>query len=190
MDSSLARLYQSPKTIFTRDDLALVWNETSNTRLNSKVSYYVKRGILKKMTRGVYAKTPEYQVRELATHMYTPSYISFETVLRETGVIFQHSDALFIASRWSKTSTIDGHRLVFRKMKDVVLYSPAGISVTHSYPIASVERAFLDMIYLFPRYYFDNLDPINWEKCHELVGIYCNYQLTKRLISYQKSYVE
>jgi len=190
MDSSLTLLYQSSKTVFTRDELALIWNETNIPRLNSKISYYSRKGALKKLTRGVYAKGREYRLKDLATSIYTPSYISFETVLKEAGVIFQHSDAIFVATRWSKTVTIDAHRLVFRKMKDMVLYSPAGITRTDSYSIASVERAFLDMIYLFPRYYFDNLGPIRWERCYELVGLYGNYQLEKRLASYQKSYVE
>lgn len=190
MDSSLVLLYQSSKTVFTRDDLALIWKERDASRLNSKISYYSKKGSLKKLTRGVYAKGREYRLKDLATSIYAPSYISFETVLKEAGVIFQHSDALFVATRRSKTMTINTHRLVFRKMKDLVLYSSAGITSTASYSIASLERAFLDMIYLFPRYYFDNLGTINWEKCRELVGIYGNYQLEKRLASYQKSYGE
>ena len=39
-------------------------------------------------------------------------------------------------------------------------------------------------------YYFDNLKPINWEKCAEIVKIYNNKQLNKRLNKYRKNYVE
>ena len=60
--------------------------------------------------------------------------------------------------------------------------------MSKAYPIASLERAFLDMIYLFPNYYFDNLAPLNWQKCHELADIYNNKQLFKRLNNYHKSF--
>jgi hypothetical protein len=56
--------------------------------------------------------------------------------------------------------------------------------------VASTERAFLDMIYLFPNYYFDNLRSINWDKCDELVKIYNNKELVKRLAKYRKNYAQ
>lgn len=190
MDSLIARLYQSPKTILTSKVLALLWEETNPLNLKSKISYYVKRGMLIRLTRGVFAKDKNYNPRELATSIYTPSYISFETVLREAGIIFQHYDTIFVAGPWPKTMTIDTHSLTFRKLKDGVLFSSIGVKNENNYSIAAPERAFLDMIYLFPKYYFDNLDPLNWEKCVELAIIYDNKQLTKRLNKYRKQYAK
>ena len=46
------------------------------------------------------------------------------------------------------------------------------------------------MIYLSPDYYFDNLKSINWKKCVEMVKIYNNKQLVKRLVKYQKNYAQ
>lgn len=86
--------------------------------------------------------------------------------------------------------TIDKTSITFRKLKDIVLYNSAGIDKKESYSIASPERAFLDIIYLFPDYYFDNLRSINWEKCFELVPLYHNQQLVKRLKKYQKTYAQ
>src|SRR3989338_3876513 len=137
MDSLIAKLYQSPKTILTTKDLA--------------------------------------------TSIYTPSYISFETVLREAGVIFQHYDTIFVAGPWPLTKKIGQHTFTFRKLKDSVLYSPAGVKNENNFSTATPARAFLDMIYLFPKYYFDNLKSINWEQCFELAKIYDNQQLIKRL---------
>jgi predicted transcriptional regulator of viral defense system len=188
MDNLTARLYQSPKTILTNKDLALIWQETSPDNLKAKISYYVKQKTLIRLTRGVFAKNKDYNPRELVTSIYTPSYISFETVLREAGLIFQHYDAIFVVSRWPKTITIDKHTFTFRKLKDEVLFNPTGIISKDSYSVATVERAFLDMIYLFPNYYFDNLKSINWEKCDELVKIYNNKELIKRLNKYHKNY--
>jgi len=78
--------------------------------------------------------------------------------------------------------------VTFRKIKDSVLFSSVGVKNENNYSIATPERAFLDTIYLFPKYYFDNLKSINWEQCAELVKIYDNKQLIKRLKKYQKQY--
>jgi len=188
MDNLNAKLYQSAKTILTNKDLALIWQETSPDNLKAKIAYYVKQGVLISLTRGVFAKNKGYNPKELATSIYTPSYISFETVLREACVIFQHYDTIFVVSKWPKTMIIDKNTFTFRKLKDVVLFNSTGIVSKDNYSIATPERAFLDMIYLFPNYYFDNLKSINWEKCDELVKIYGNKELIKRLAKYRKNY--
>lgn len=188
MDSLIAKLYQSPKTVLTNKDLALIWQENDKSNLNAKTAYYVKQKALARLTRSVFAKNKDYNPKELATSIYAPSYISFETVLREAGVIFQHYDTIFVASKWPKTMTIGKYSFTFRKLKDVVLFNSTGIINKDSYSIATTERAFLDMIYLFPNYYFDNLKSINWEKCDEIVKIYNNKQLVKRFNKYRKNY--
>lgn len=185
-DNLIAKLYQSPKTILTIKDIALIWEETNTVNLLSKIKYYAKQGSLIRLTRGVFAKSKEYDVKELATSIYTPSYISFETVLREAGIIFQHHDAVFVAGPYPTTKKIGDHIITFRKLKDSVLYSALGIKNEKNYSIATPERAFLDTIYLSPKFYFDNLRSINWELCFELAEIYDNKQLIKRLATYKK----
>ncbi len=189
-DNLIAKLYQSQKTILTTKDIALIWEETNTVNLLSKVKYYAKQGSLIRLTRGVFAKNKEYDVKELATSIYTPSYISFETVLREAGIIFQHHDSIFVAGPYLITKKIGNHAITFRKLKDSVLYNALGIKNEKNYSIATPERAFLDTIYLSPKFYFDNLRSINWEKCFELVEIYGNQQLIKRLKNYRKKYQE
>lgn len=188
MDNLIAKLYQSPKTILTNKDLALIWEETNSNNLKAKIAYYVKQGALTRLTRGIFAKDANYNAKELATSIYTPSYISFETVLREAGIIFQHYDTIFVVSKWPKTITIDKYTFTFRKLKDKVMFNPTGVVSKDNYSAAIPERAFLDTIYLFPNYYFDNLKSINWEKCGEMVKIYDNKQLIKRLDKYRKNY--
>ncbi|MDR1057808.1 MAG: hypothetical protein LBL17_04615 [Coxiellaceae bacterium] len=190
MHNLIAKLYQPPKTVLTTKELALLWQEHDKSRLNSKIDHYVKQKTLYPITKGIFAKTKHYDTKELATSIYTPSYISFETILRESGIIFRHYSATFIASRFSKTITTDGNILTFRKLKDSILYNPIGIIIKDNYSIATTERAFLDMIYLFPNYYFDNLHPINFDQCLELVASYDNKQLNKRLNKYYKNYVK
>ncbi len=190
MDSLIAKLYQSPKTILSNKDLALIWQENNEEGLYAKTAYYVKQKALIRLTRGVFAKNKNYNPKELATSIYTPSYISFETVLREAGVIFQHYDTIFVVSKWPKTMTVDKNTFTFRKLKDSVLFNSTGIVIKDNYSVAITERAFLDMIYLFPNYYFDNLKSINWERCDEIAKIYNNKELIKRLAKYRKNYAQ
>lgn len=187
MDSLIAKLYQSSKTILTNKDLALIWRENDRKNLNAKTAYYVRQKSLLRLTRGVFAKNKNYSPKELATGIYRPSYISFETVLREAGVIFQHYETIFVASKYPRIIKIDQHTFNFRKLKDLVLFNSAGIVNRDNYSIATPERAFLDMIYLFPDYYFDNLKPLDFNKCAELVKIYRNKQLIKRLAKYRQN---
>src|SRR3989339_1029962 len=185
-DNLIAKLYQSSKTILTTKDIALIWEEINTVNLFSKIKYYVKEGSLIRLTRGVFAKDKNYNPKELATSIYTPSYISFETVLREAGIIFQHHDSIFVAGPYPATKKIGDHTITFRKLKDSVLYNALGVKNEKDYSIATPERAFLDAIYLSPKFYFDNLRSINWETCFELAKIYNNKQLIKRLNTYQK----
>ncbi|MEK7664732.1 MAG: hypothetical protein AAB361_01165 [Patescibacteria group bacterium] len=187
MDNLVAKLYQSPKTILTNKDLSFIWEETNPDNLKAKISYYVKQKILIRLTRGIFAKDKNYNVKELATSIYMPSYISFETALRQAGIIFQHYDTMFVAARWPAAKKIDSYNFIFRKLKDSVLYSSIGVKNENNYSIATPERAFLDTIYLFPKYHFDDLKTINWKLCRELVKIYDNKQLIKRLDNYQKN---
>lgn len=190
MDNSIAKLFKSPKTVFTTKDLAILWQETNTNNLKSKISYYVQKGSVIRLTRGVFAKQKNYNPKEFATSLYTPSYISFETVLREAGVIFQYYDTVFAAARWSKNITINGQSYTFRKLKDVVLYTPSGIMEQGTCAIATKERALLDMIYLFPDYYFDNLRGVDWKTCFRLAPLYDNKQFIERVKKYYKHYAE
>lgn len=186
----LTTLYRQPQSVFTSQELALLWQEDNKDHLKAKISYYVKQSALRHLRRGIYAKDEHYNPLELATSIYRPSYISFETVLQAKGLIFQHYDSIFVAASWPRELVIDKNKFVFRKLKNEVLYNNQGIVNKNNYNIATPERAFLDMIYLFPRYYFDNLRPLDWEKCHQLVNLYSNKQLVKRLDKYQQNYAQ
>lgn len=190
MDNLTAKIFQTQKTIFTNKDLALIWQEKNRDNLKAKIAYYIKTCVLFRLSRGIFAKDKNYNLKELANSIYLPSYISFETVLREAGIIFQHYNTIFVAGPWSKTITIDEHTFTFRKLKNSALYNTSGVINQGNYSIASSERAFLDTIYLFSEYYFDNLKSIDWTRCFELVEIYGNKELAKRLKKYHKNYAQ
>jgi len=186
MENLILKLYKIPKTVFTTKDIALIWSIRDINNLKSKIAYYVKKGNLTRLRRGIFIKDKNYNLKELVTSIYIPSYISFETVLREEGVIFQHHKAVFAASYLSREIKCDNKKIIYRKLKDEILLNNSGIIMNEKFNVASRERAFMDMIYLFTSYHFDNLSKIDWDKCFELANIYNNEALIKRLNKYYK----
>lgn len=187
--SYILSIYSSKSTVFTAKDLALLWRESDTDAVKRRVYRYVKSEKLYAIRKGIYARDKSYDRFELATKIYTPSYISMETVLSREGIIFQHYSQIFVASYLTRDITCDGQTYVFRKLKNSVLANLAGIEKRENYFIASKERAFLDMVYLHKNYNFDNLSSIDWEKCFAILSIYENKEMAKRLNFYHK-YVE
>jgi hypothetical protein len=179
-------LLRSSNTVFTFKELALLWKETDFNLIKKRVYRYMKMGRLYPIRKGIYAKDKNYDKLELANKIYTPAYISLETVLAREGVVFQHYDRIFVVSYLSREIVCDGQTYVFRRMKDIILSNSTNINERDSYYIASKERAFLDTIYLNKNFHFDNLSSINWDVCFDMVSIYDNEAMLKRLNSYYK----
>ena len=154
-------LLRSPKTVFSVKDIALLWGEQAEAAVRVRLSQYVKNGKLIRVHRGIYAKDNNYDRFELATRIYTPSYVSFETVLTRTGVNFQYYGNIFVASYVTREIEADGQKISFVKMKDYVLSNTIGIEHTNDVATATKERAFLDRIYVSKDYHFDHLDVLH-----------------------------
>lgn len=184
----LSRLLRSAQTILTFKDIALILRDTRKQAIASAVSYYVKNGELFRLRRGVYAKDKKYNKFELGTKIYTPSYISFETVLAQAGVIFQYYGLIFVASYQTREIMCDNQKYSFRKIKDSILTNPIGIENKNGYFIASPERAFLDVLYLNRDYHFDNLVPLDWKKVFSLLPLYGNKTMRKRVEFYYNNF--
>lgn len=185
-NSDILKIYQSKNTVFTFKDISLIWQETEMDLVKSKINYYVKTGKLYPIRRGVYAKYKDYDSFELGTKIYTPSYISLQTILQKEGVIFQHYKSIFVVSYQTREITCDGKRFNYKKIKDIVLSNKLGLEKKEGYFIASKERAFLDTIYLQGEQHFDNLKPMNWDLCFQILPIYKNKNLLKRLKKYAR----
>jgi predicted transcriptional regulator of viral defense system len=165
-------LLRSQKTVFSTKDASLLWNEKDDKIISNRLKKYVKSGKLVRLRRGLYAKSRDYNKNELATKIFTPSYISFETVLGSAGVTFQYYSQIFLASYKTLEIEIDNQKYSFKRIKENILTSNLGINSMGGYSIATIERAFLDVIYFNKQYYFDNLRSINWEKVNQLLPIY------------------
>jgi predicted transcriptional regulator of viral defense system len=181
-------LLRSPKTVFSTKDIALLWGEQGEVNVRVRLSNYVKRGKLIRVHRGIYAKDKNYDRLELATRIYTPSYISFETVLTRAGINFQYYGNIFAASYVTREIEVDGQKISFIRMKDFVLSNTIGIKHTNDIAMAAKERAFLDRIYISKDYHFDHLDVLDWDKVFEILPIYRNKRMDKKVQEYFKHY--
>lgn len=168
----LLSLYQDKRSVFRLSDIAMLTEDSSRSSLGKKLNYYVKTGKLGNPRKGIYVK-PGYNPEELACRLYTPSYISFEYVLSRAGVMFQYGASITIVSYLSRTITIENNVYAYRKLKNAYLLNTSGINRRDSgVNIAIPERALLDLLYLNPDYYFDNLNEIDQEKLKTLLEMY------------------
>lgn len=181
-------LLRSPKTIFSVKDVALLWSEEREQRVSLRLNKYVKSGKLIRLRRGIYAKDENYNRFELATRIYTPAYVSFETVLTRSGINFQKYDTVFVASYVARDLEVKGQKISFVRMKDYVLSNILGIEHQDGVALATKERAFLDRIYVSQDYHFDNLTVLDWDKVFEILPIYHNKRMEKRVKIYFQHY--
>ena len=169
------------QTVFTIREIATLWNIANIGYLKIKLNRYVRYAILINLRRGLYSLSDKIDLFELASKMHSPSYVSFETILYKESIVFQCNSAVISASNYSKQISCKGTSFEYKKINLKILYNPKGVIVKENYSIASIERAFLDYLYLYPNSYVDNLAPIPWDKCFDLVDIYENKSLIKRL---------
>jgi hypothetical protein len=179
-------LLRSSKTVFSTKDAALLWGEERENIVSGRLNKYVKAGKLVRVRRGLYTKDKNYDRFELATRIYTPAYISFETVLTRAGVNFQYYGNIFVASYVNREITVAGQTITFVRMKNYVLSNTAGIEHKEGYDMATKERAFLDRIYVSKDYHFDNLEPLDWDKIFQILPVYNNKSTNKKV----KKYIE
>ena len=181
-------ILRSKKTIFSTKDVALLWGDANMDAAGVRLNYYVKHGKLIRLRRGLYAKDANYDKYELGTNILRPSYVSFETVLGAAGITFQLYGQIFVASYVKRNLICGGQEYSFRTIKNTILVNPQGIDQSGEYSIATKERAFLDTIYRSKEYHFDNLTPLDWDKVFEIVPIYDNKKMAKKVGEYYKNF--
>lgn len=184
----LETILRSPKTVFNYKDVALLWGEPNSQAIRVRLSYYAKQGKLYRIRKGLYAKGKNYNKLELATRIFTPAYISFETVLSKEGMVFQFYSKIFVASYLTREIEVDGQTYSFKRIKGSILTNAVGVEHKEETSIATKERALLDILYLNTDYHFDNLGTINWSKVFDILPIYVNGRMSKKVMKfYQES---
>lgn len=177
----LTAILRSPKTVFTFKDIALLWHEAASNAARVRLNYYVKKGALCRIRKGLYSKDKEYNKLELATRILTPAYVSFETVLAKEGLIFQYYEPIFVASYTSRKIIVGKQTYSYRKIKTSVLINSIGVEHASETSIATKERAFLDILYISADYHFDNIHLLNWDMIFSILPIYNNQKMSKKV---------
>lgn len=177
----LLTLYQSPRTVFSLADVALITGESDTISLTKKLHYQVGNGNLTNPRKGLYTM-PIFDPAALACTLYTPSYLSLDFVLQKEGIIFQYDSAITAISYLSRSVEIDRWEIKYRKIKNAVLLNTMGIiSRQDGLNIATAERAFLDMLYLNGDCHFDSLNTLNKVDVHHLIPLYESKVLLQRV---------
>ena len=172
-------IYRESRTVFRLKDIAILAGEENFQSLNKKLNYYVRTGKLNNPRKGIYAK-PDYNSEELACALFTPSYISLEYVLQKAGMVFQYDSRITSVSYLSRNIEVGDQLFSFRKVKGSALVNTMGIiRQTNHINVASAERAFLDLLYLDKKYYFDNLNPLKKDLVFKLLPLYQSKTLTR-----------
>jgi len=175
-------LYRSGKTVFRLNEIALLTDQNDFVSLNQRVHYLVKKGELSNLRKGIYALN-KYSKEELASKIYTPSYLSTDYVLQKAGVIFQYDSSLTSVSYLSRTTEVDGSVFRFRKIKNEILVNSSGININDKgVSIATPERAFLDYIYLNGDCYIDNPSILDKNKIDQILSAFNSPSLDKKAV--------
>ena len=137
----LPYIFSLPQTVFTLNELELLFPQIPSPLLRKRAHYFVKTNQLLRPRAGIYTKI-EFDWLELGNKIYSPSYISFQTVLQKAGLIFQPYETIYLASYLSRSLSISGQIFHYRKLRDDILLNHEGVSWEKNYSIASKEHAF------------------------------------------------
>lgn len=179
-------IYKDRRTVFRLSDIAMLFPGAENKYLANQVGYYVQAGKLLNPRKGIYAK-PDYNPLEVANLLYTPSYISLEYVLQQSGIIFQYDSRYTSVSYLSREIESDDKTYSYRRIKEEIIIDTTGISRKDNINIATPERAFLDILYLNKDFYFDNVNPLDRQLIARILPVYKSAALEKRVVKLLKN---
>jgi predicted transcriptional regulator of viral defense system len=171
------KLIKADKNILTIQDLSVIWNIENRKKLLEVIKYYIRKGRLKGIRRGVYSLSDDYDHFELAQKIIPLSYLSFYTALAYHGIIFQFYKTIHSMALNTKNIEIRDQNFFYHKIKSEIFFNSLGIEKKERYMIASPERAVCDTLYLKPHIYFDNILKLNIKNLFTVSEIYKNKRL-------------
>lgn len=175
-------LLSSSQTVFTVDDLAVLWQMTDRSRLWESIKYYLRTNRLHSIQRGVYALSEDYSPFEAAVKLFPPAYISYTSALAYHGAFFQYSSEIHVMAQASKRlKVMSGQVFIYHQLKNYILLNQMGIEKLDGYWMATLERAICDTSYLVPSFVFEHLDNVNPQILEQLSKLYGNKSLQNRI---------
>lgn len=184
--SSIEILLTSGLSVFTPGDLALLWEIENPPYLKTKIHRLIAQRKLIHLRRGIYVLDRDYKPWEMANKLYRPSYVSLNSVLSESGAIFQYDSAVYSIARKPANIVIDKRQYVYRSINTGIFFRHTGIETKDHTSAATPERAFLDLLYLEPQATIDNPDVLSPKRVRDLLPLYHNRALDRRAASYVK----
>ena len=173
------------KPFYTISDLEKVTG-LSRDSLYVTIKRLVDRGVLERMGSGIYRLfTTTPSIEKVASSLYIPNYLSFESALSRYGVLTLVPYTLtFATTRKSKRFTIEGRDIEFRQLKRELFW---GYEMEGGIYIARPEKAFLDLIYFASRGKASiDMDEIDMTK----LSLSKLRELLKKFPEYTKRYLE
>ena len=188
--TKLNELLSTNKTIFTLDDLSVIWGQDKRSNTYQSAKEYAKAGKLVRLRRGLYslpkAKPTE---AEIANKLVSPSYLTGETILKKHGLSFQMGYQVTSAALVSRKISLGNTAYIYYKFNEEIFFNPYGVIDIDGVTEASRERAIGDLIYLYGGDYpFENLDEIDWQELKEVGKIYGKKSVTRNIKKLEKRY--
>ena len=178
----ILKLESLDKSVFNIADLRLSWNIEDKHKLRVIISRALEKGYLKDIRRGIYAlPNKEINKFELAGKIKKNSYISFETVLAQEGIIFQWYNEIFSVSERTIVIKNKFGNFTYRHLPQKILDNKMGIKNKGNYFIATAERAFCDKVYKDGFGYFDDTTSLDKNKLLKISKLYNNKRLEKEI---------
>ena len=165
-DELTQKIEKLGKNVFTIADLKKLFPD--DVYIKMALKRFKDSGVIVSVARGMYAlKKEQLDIEKIATQVYYPSYISFESALSKYGIMNQGLYGLTLATtRHSKRITLAGLECSYSKLKENLFF---GFNLVGDTYVAEPEKAFLDTLYLialgkrsknYSEWYLDALDKV------------------------------
>ncbi len=157
----------------------------NNNAFNRRLKYNLKKGKIFKLRKWLYSKIPSAQLSaqdylEAGSLIYSPTYLSFESVLQSAGIVFQYHAWLKFAWPYTHQISIWAQNIEYIRLPKALLIHPLGIIQKDSITQATPERAMCDILYHNKNYPFDRIpNTINKKLLKELATIYSKVRWQK-----------
>jgi len=146
MNNLEKRLNKIKKSYFSFADARKI-SEIDDTSLRVAVSRLIKSGKIISLAKGYYCLDPaRVDWPKMALEVYAPSYLSFEWILGQSGILSQKSYSLTLATTKRARQIEAGNTLfAYRHLQEKLFF---GYIIKDGYLMAEPEKAFLDLAYL------------------------------------------
>lgn len=190
MTTKLTKLLQSGLTVFTLNDLGIIWGQKDRSATRQSARDYASRGNIVRLHQGVYALPGVWPDDfKLANKLLAPSYVTGQSILAAAGLSYQYTDTVFSVALYNRSFQVQAKTFAYSQVKATVLYNTLGLTTASGASQASPERAITDLVYLSKgRFSFEPLSNINWELLANCAQIYENAWVVKAAATLRGQY--